>query len=154
MHTLSDEGLRLLCGDEAFRANAYLDQAGIATIGFGSIRLNGEPVALGMTINLPVAQALLRGDARKAAEAINRWITAPLTQAQFDALVSLVYNIGIGGFQTSTLRRVINAGLPVQADHFTRWNKVRDPNTGEHVVSNGLTARREREYARFAGESA
>ncbi len=148
MHKISDEGLRLLCGDEAFRSKAYLDQGGLPTIGFGSTRINGEPVTLDMEINLPVAHACLRGDAKTAATAVNKWITAPLTQAQFDALVSLTYNIGVGGFQTSTLRRVINEGLPVTEDHFTRWCKVKG------VVSNGLLARRKREYQRFMSEGA
>lgn len=154
MQTLSDEGLALLAGSEGLRVNAYHDQAGVWTIGYGTTRINGEPVTRGMEINIYVARALLRGDARLAATAVSRFITAPLTQAQFDALVSFTYNVGVTALQSSTLRRVINAGEPVGEDYFTRWCKVTDPETGQKVVSNGLLARRQREYRRFSGETA
>jgi lysozyme len=103
-----------------------------------------------MVINRAVGDALFRGDVSDAETEVNRLITAPLNQQQFDALVSFTYNVGGGALAGSSLRKVINSGRPVYRDLFTRWNKVRNP-AGQLVVSNGLTNRRNREYERFVG---
>lgn len=149
MRTLSDEGAEWIGGLEEFRSLSYLDQAGVWTIAFGCTRINDQPVTEGMEVNLAVGLALRRGDAAEAVAEVNRLISMPMTQSQFDALVSLTYNIGGGGLAGSTIRKEMNAGHPITEDMFTRWNKVTDPKTKQLVVSDGLTARRKREFARF-----
>ena len=68
----------------------------------------------------------------------------PLTQHQFDALVSFAYNVGVNALRTSTLRRKLNAGLYDEAaDQFLRWNR------GGGRVLAGLTRRRKAERLLF-----
>jgi lysozyme len=145
----SDAGIAWLAKYEGFRSRSYQDQAGIWTIGYGTISLNGQPVTEGMEVNQLVALALMRGNFTDTVAAINRLVIAPITQDQFDALVSLAYNIGTGAFAGSTVLKVINSGGRVTEDMFTRWNKVRV--NGVLVESNGLELRRRSEYERFSG---
>ncbi|WP_173506474.1 lysozyme, partial [Marinobacterium sp. xm-m-383] len=72
----------------------------------------------------------------------------PLTQPQYDALASFIFNLGGANFRTSTLLRKLNAYDYVgAADEFLRWNKQRQG--GQMVVLRGLTKRREEERALF-----
>lgn len=88
--------------------------------------------------------ALLRADLGTAEAAVNRLVTVPLTQNQFDALVSLVFNIGEGNFSKSTLLRRLNAGeREAAAGQFGRWNKSKG------VELAGLTKRRAAERELF-----
>jgi lysozyme len=75
-------------------------------------------------------------------------VKAALTQGQLDSLTDFVYNVGIGGFRSSTILKTLNAQQPVTEDMFTRWNKITLPD-GSHKVLDGLTARRRREYQLF-----
>lgn len=143
---LGERGFQLITGIEGLSLEAYLDQAGIPTIGYGTTRLNGFPVSLGMIINHPVAVALFYGDTQETIDFIKSVVKVPLTQNQTDALISLTYNIGFGGFQSSTLLKVINGSGQVYEDLFTRWNKYTHPITRKKLVSNGLTRRRKAEY--------
>ena len=80
-------------------------------------------------------------------DGIDRYAQVPLTQNQFDALVSWAYNVGLEGARTSTLMRKLNAGDYVgAADQLMRWNKA----GGREV--RGLTRRREAERALFMTE--
>src|SRR3954469_14753181 len=147
---LSEAGALLIRNNEAFRANAYLDSKGVPTIGYGTTLINGHvPVTMGMTCTPEQALTWFQSDCRKFVAAINDLVKIELTQNQFDALVSFVYNVGIGGFTTSSLLRAINHNQPIVEDPWTRWNKIRDPHTGQLVVLNGLTTRRQREYQHF-----
>jgi lysozyme len=79
-------------------------------------------------------------------------LTRAVTQNQFDALVSLCFNIGTGGFSQSSVLRLANAGstdkVAITAA-FGAWNKVTNPNTQLKEVSKGLTVRRGREAALY-----
>lgn len=98
----------------------------------------------GDTCTLEEGQALLEQDVAWAVEAVNRAVTVPLTQPQFDALVSFVYNIGAPAFLTSTLLKHLDAGnYGAAADDMLQWNHQ----DGE--VLDGLTVRREQERTRF-----
>lgn len=77
---------------EGFRAKAYLCPAGVPTIGYG----HTKDVKLGDTITHNQATELLYEDLGKFAHAVNRLVSVPLTQGQFDALVSFTYNLGVG----------------------------------------------------------
>lgn len=159
---LSAKGAGFIGRFEGFRAEPYNDPAGHATVGYGHL-LHFGPVT-----NLDKRQwggmsrekglKLLREDARDAGEAVDRLITRTLTQAQYDALVSLVFNIGAGNFQSSTLRKLLNQGAKRQANetphdamerHFQEvrnawfmWNKAGTP----LVIMPGLVSRRKAEY--------
>lgn len=152
LQTISEKGLALLRGDEEFRAVAYRDQGGVWTIGYGTTFIKGQPVAEGMTCTPEQAEAWLRGDAAYAAACVNQTANPrrPFTQAQFDALVSFAYNVGVGAYRASTLHKTILRDAPVLEHHFTDWCKYKDSATRTFKVSAGLLARRQREFARFS----
>lgn len=135
------DGLHLTESFEGCRLVAYQDVKGIWTIGFGH---TGVEVFPGMTITQAQAEAFLARDIIWAANFVNRNVTAQLTQHQFDAVVDLTFNIGVGNFLHSTLLKLINAGLPVQAAlQFARWSLAR----GKVIA--GLARRRQAEQALF-----
>jgi lysozyme len=97
-----------------------------------------------MKITAGQAESLLRKDITWVEKAVNKLVVVPLTQNQFDALSSLVFNIGEGGFANSTLLRLLNAGdYEGAANQFLRWNKQKG------VTLKGLTKRREEERKLF-----
>lgn len=146
--SISSLGLNLIKSFEELRLEAYLDQGGVPTIGWGTTKLNGYPVAMGMIINRPVAEALLYGDVLAVDRSLGQWIKfATLNQNQFDALTSLVYNIGIGNFVVSKLMKALNASNSIRSEFFTDWCKVTIGN--KKVLSNGLLARRKKEFDYF-----
>jgi lysozyme len=146
----SQQGLDFLKRREALRLTSYKDSAGIWTIGYGTIRIHGRPVTAGMTCTQEQAEEYLREDVADTVESVAKSLHGlPITQNQFDSLVSFTYNVGSGGFLTSTLLKMIRAGQPVVQDYFTRWSKVRDPRTKQLVVSRGLYARRVMEFRMF-----
>jgi lysozyme len=105
-------GRNLIIRAEGFRADAYLCSAGIATIGFGSIAWDdGERVQLGDTISRQDAEALLTDYiARHIDPVIPRLISRPLTQPQWDAYASFLYNFGEAKARGYTLTKVIADG--------------------------------------------
>jgi len=121
----SQSGLDAIKKFEVFRSQAYLDSGGVLTIGFGSTR----GVTEGMVIGTKEAEERLQDDLRAAEEAVNRLVTVPLSQDQFDALVSFVFNVGEGAFQKSTLLRKLNAGdhdsVPVELMKWVHVKKKR-----------------------------
>ncbi|SAL03172.1 lysozyme [Caballeronia fortuita] len=133
---------------EELRLVGYLCPAGVPTDGWGH---TGPEVRVGRQITLATAQANFDGDLyRKAEQPILNSVKVPLNQNQFDALVSLVFNIGAGNFASSTLlQKLNNRDYAGAAGQFLVWNKVRDPHTKQLVVSNGLSARRAAEKATF-----
>ena len=100
-------GIALIKRFEGFCAVVYNCPAGKPTIGYGHVVKPGERFGM-----LTEAQAteLLRADAEIAAHSVKRFISAPLTQNQFDVLVSFTFNLGGGALETSTLRSLINDG--------------------------------------------
>lgn len=126
---------------EKLRLSVYNDEAGKATVGFGHLVKEGESFT---TITEEQADILLGDDLAWAESVVNDHVHADLSQNQFDALVSLVFNIGSGNFENSTLLRLINAGNPeAAAQQFIRWDR-----TGGHE-SDGLKARRVAEQKIF-----
>ncbi|MFM6756436.1 MAG: glycoside hydrolase family protein [Dolichospermum sp.] len=130
---------------------AYKDPVGIWTIGFGSIEhldLN-RPIQPGDVINLTTAERWLKMEVEQAAEDVDQLCRAALTQGMFDALVSFVYNIGIGAFGESTLLRKLNNDVDYEgaAREFDRW--VHGTDNGTRTVLPGLVNRRNDEEALF-----
>lgn len=123
---------------------AYRDPGGVPTIGWGH---TGPDVRMGLTITRQRAQDLFDQDLRDAESAVFRYVTVPLTQGQFDALVSFVFNVGAAGFSTSTLRRKLNArDYAGAAAEFDRW--VYDKEASPDPLP-GLVSRRNQEQALF-----
>lgn len=119
---------RLIAEFEGFSPTVYRCQAGVRTIGYGHTR----GVVDGQTITKEEALALLMSDLSTLQKALASVIHVDVTEGQFVALLSLVYNIGMGNFRTSTLLRELNKENFVNAgNEFARWIYVkRQPNEG------------------------
>ncbi len=115
---ISEQGIALIKRFEGFSAQAYRCPAGKMTIGYGHVLTPHDDAA---PITEPQAHQLLLQDLKPMESAINRLVDVPLSQHQFDALASLVYNIGIGAFAGSTLLRKLNAGEEGVEKEFLRW---------------------------------
>lgn len=157
----SSTGVNSIKQDETFVARAYDDAQpkkvikpgdriiGRLTIGYGH---TGPEVKPGMVLDEPAGGELLKKDLIVAEQAVKRYVKVQLTQNQFDALVSFVFNVGIDNFRKSTLLKRINTDAPADqiAYEFTRWNKSRV--AGKLTVLLGLVKRRAREAALFGAE--
>lgn len=145
----SQSGIDFIKSHEGLRLTQYLDQAGLPTIGYGHLIKPNEGFYMGKTITTEQAEELLRSDLRPAEIAVNSGIFEPLTQWQYDALVSLIFNIGAGAFNSSTLKgRINNRFAPAEIEEaWLRWNKVRI--NGVLTVSAGLTQRRKDEVSMY-----
>jgi len=140
---ISNEGLNLIKNFESFSPVVYKCPAGLPTIGYGHV-LN-ETDSKEWKVTEDEALVLLDNDCNIAETAINA-IDADLEQNQFDALVSLVFNIGIGAFKVSTCKKLLQAGKTNQIpDQFDRWVFVKG------VKSRGLINRRNAEKKLFIG---
>lgn len=136
-------GLQLLESFEKCRLEAYQDGGGVWTIGWGHTR----GVKAGDTCNQAQADSWLMSDLTEAETAIDAAVKYPLNQNQFDALVCLVYNIGVEAFQKSTLLKYLNLNKMQMADsEFLKWNH------DNGVVVLGLVRRRRAERALFLGQ--
>ena len=116
-------GVDIICGFEGKRLAAYDDGAGVWTIGFGTtVYPNGIKVKKGDTCTEAQAKAYMAHDLKKFESAVNKAVTVQLNQNQFDALVSLAYNIGTNAFSKSTLVKKLNANdIRGAADQFDVW---------------------------------
>jgi len=141
IRSCNEAGKDIIRQSEGLRLTAYLCPAGKLTIGYGH---TGPDVKTGMTITEDQANALLSQDLVTAEKAISGAVSVTITDNQFSALVSFVFNLGAGNFLGSTLLKKLNANdIFGAADEFPRWNKVNGK------VLAGLTRRREAEKALF-----
>lgn len=140
----SDNAFQLITHFEGFSTKAYQDPVGIWTIGYGTIRVDGKPVTQGMTCTTAQAKEWMMDELAAITPQILKVCTVSLQQHELDALISFVYNLGIGNFQKSTLLKKINAKQPIIAKYFTDWNKARVNNILTPLA--GLTRRREAEF--------
>ena len=143
----SDEGLSLIQQFESFVGTWYSCPAGKMTIGFGHVQ---QPVDHHIVppISPDFAYALLRQDVVRFENAIKKAVTVPLSQAQFDALVSLVFNIGESNFACSTLLTKLNADNPrAAAVQFSVW--IYATVHGKKKILGGLVTRRKAEQTLF-----
>lgn len=119
MMKTSHDGREFIKAREGVRLSAYLDSAGIPTVGVGH---TGRGVHLGMKITQDQVDELLTHDLESAERCVNRHVTVPLSQQQFDALVSFTFNLGCGALMHSTLLRKLNAGdYNGAAEEFHKW---------------------------------
>ncbi len=143
--SVSNKGVDLICEFEGEQLIAYDDGVGVWTIGFGTIKYpNGVRVKKGDTCTLDQAKEYMRHDLIEFEHTVNSSVKVPLNQNQFDALVSLAYNIGSNAFKSSTLVKKLNTGdYQGAADQFNVW-----VNAGGKRMQ-GLVNRRDREKLLF-----
>jgi lysozyme len=144
MMKLSKVGADLIKKYEGCRLKAYKCPAGVWTIGFG----HTGNVKEGQVITQAQADALFDKDVQKFVDGVNKLVKVEINQNQFDALVSFVYNLGIGALKKSTLLQYVNKKqFDKAANEFDRWNKA-----GGKVLK-GLVNRRNSEEALFEEEA-
>lgn len=140
----SEKGLALTKESESLRLTAYADPGtGGApwTIGYGH---TGPHIEEGMVISQKDADHLLLLDVQESVDAVNKLVTAAITQNQFDALVDFTFNVGATNFEKSTLLIKLNKGdIQGAANEFPRWNRA-----AGHILG-GLIRRRGAERTLF-----
>ena len=140
-------GSELIKKFEQFRNHPYIDAVGVPTIGWGNtyyedgstVEMTDKPLTRQRGNELH--KFILEG----FEDAVNRYVKSEINNNQFDALVSLAYNIGVGNFRSSTLLKRVNAD-PCDYDiefQFKRWNKGRVLGVLQELK--GLTKRRNEE---------
>lgn len=140
----SQAGLDLIKSFEGFRDTAVRLPDGRWTIGFGHVRTARE----GLSIGEKDAEDLLRRDIAPAEDIVQSGVFAPLSQNQFDALVSLAFNISPVQFRDSDVLRALNAGdFIMAADGFDAWRSARV--NGRLIIVDALVRRRALEKAMF-----
>jgi len=154
---LSNHGINAIKNFEGLSLHAYRDVAGVWTIGYGSTRYHdGRTIKPGDKLaSEQQASALFSNTLGQYEEAVNQCVKAPLSQNQFDALVSFTYNEGTSALKQSTLLKKLNEkDYSGAADQFLVWNKITDPKTGEKVICDTLVARRKEERELFLSNQA
>lgn len=137
-------GIDLIKKWEGCKLTAYLCPANIPTIGVGTTKGITRTDVGKKTITMAEAERLLMEDLTRFEADVSKYVTVPLNENQFSAIVSLVYNIGPGAFANSTIRSMLNAkDFKSAAEQFARWNK------GGGKVLKGLVGRRADEKALF-----
>lgn len=145
---ISKQGLDLIKQFEGLRLKAYLCPAGVWTVGYG----HTKGVYPGMVITEELADKFLIDDVWNFEREVESLVHVPVTQGQFDALVSFAFNVGSDidedniaeGLGDSTLLRLLNRGDYAGAsDEFRKWNKSKGR------VERGLTRRRAAERELF-----
>jgi len=136
-----DKTRELVARFEGLRLAVYKDEAGLDTIGYGHLVKKGESFTV---ISIAQAEALLDADLEPARAAVAKYVAVPVSDNQRAALVSLVFNIGVGAFVASTLLSLLNEyDYQGAAGQFDRWVYAGGK------VSKGLQTRRSAEKALF-----
>lgn len=133
---ISDKGLAVLKLREGSRNKAYKDVKGIWTIGVGH---TGPEVQEGLVWTDQQILDVLKQDVKVAEQGVTDNVRVALSQNQFDALVSFIFNVGVTAFRRSTMLKYINIGeFGLAAQQFDRW-----------VIPIEVTSRRMSEKAQF-----
>jgi len=140
---ISKEGIALLKKFEGCELEAYQDSVDVWTIGYG----HTKDISEGMKITKEEAEAMLECELDEYEGYINKLVTVPLEQNQFDALVCWVYNLGPTNLKESTLLKLLNAG-----DYHTTPNQIKRWNKAGGETLKGLVRRREAEALLFEGK--
>ena len=144
---MSEEGLELIKEFEGCKLEAYKCPAGVWTIGVGStLYEDGSKVQKGDYLESEdEAMDLLALTLGKYEQSVAKAVHVPLTQNEFDALVSFTYNVGGANLASSTLLKLLNSGesKSIVAQEFHKWNKA----GGKELA--GLTRRRQAEARLF-----
>ena len=123
MRHITQRGLDFIKQFEAFSEYHYYCPAGKKTIGWGHIILDNESIQEPLSVD--DGEILLKKDVQSSEMAVFRNISVPLSDNQFDALVSFTFNCGAGALQRSTLRMKINREeYGEAAEEFSKWCKI------------------------------
>ena len=137
-------GALFIVGHEGTVPEVYLDPVGIPTVCSGHTSTVSHK-DVGKPFSAEVCAELLRQDLQDSEEAVKRHVTQPITQEQYDALVSFTFNVGEKNLAQSTLLRRLNAGKCMEAaQEFNRWVYAK----GRKLA--GLVRRRHEESTLFA----
>lgn len=129
---------------EGVRTRAYLDPAKKASIGVGHLILPEDHLKVGDVISMARVDELLTKDVQTALSAVNRLVKVPLNKSQCVALVSFIFNVGVGAFRRSSVLKHLNLGhYQTAADRLLLWNK------GGGKILPGLVRRRKAERELF-----
>lgn len=140
--TMSAAALVGIAAFEGYSPTTYLDIVGIPTIGFGTT----EGVKTGQKIDPVAALQRKLSDVQKFESAVKQCVKVPLHQHEYDAFLSLSYNIGAGAFCKSMLVKKLNAeDYDGACKEILRWDRA----GGKQV--RGLTLRRQKEYQKCIG---
>lgn len=116
---VSDDGIARLTAREGKRNKAYKDTKGIFTIGVGH---TGPEVHEFLAWTDGQVAAALKDDLDEVEQALDKYVLVPLTQKQYDALASFIFNVGVNAFRRSTMLRFINLRMfDKAAAEFDRW---------------------------------
>jgi lysozyme len=138
---INNAGIQLIKTFEGCKLTAYQDQKGIWTVGFGC---TGPTIKEGLTITQDEADKMLLDALGLVIRGLNGLIVVPITENQFNAMASLIYNVGLEYFKTSTLLRYVNnSDFVAAADQFLLWDHC----AGK--VDPGLLRRRQAERELF-----
>lgn len=141
---LSAAGAVGIIQHEGMVQTVYLDPVGIPTVCVGHTGPEVTQARVGESLSEQQCQELLKHDTRTAQAAVGRLVKIPVSQGQYDALVSFTFNVGAGNLQSSTLLRKLNANDCLgAAAEFLRWNRAKGK------VLPGLTKRRLDEATTF-----
>jgi len=142
MRHINQEGLDLIKEFEGFFSDSYLCPSGVWTIGYGH---TGKDVKSGQKIDNKRGEELLRNDVAWAEEGIERLVEVPVTDNMFSALVSLAFNIGVGGVKKSNVMKYLNGWAFIDsANAFLKHSE-----TLQGKVLPGLLRRRKAERELF-----
>lgn len=149
----SPSGRAAIARREGTKLIAYQDSVGIWTVGVGHTSAAGPPkVMRGLKITAAESDEILARDLASVEAAVSSLVEVPLSQNEFDALVSLVFNIGAGAFKKSTALRSLNGGNRTgAADAMLAFNKATVG--GRKVALKGLATRRQDERAQFLSKA-
>lgn len=138
LHKVKDDGM----------VHAYRCPAGKWTCGYGATR----GVRSGVTWTKEYSEMRLIEDLEEHGKIVKKSVNVPLTQSQYDALTSFVFNLGGGAFRSSTLLKKLNKGMYDDCpEQIMRWNKAKVD--GKLIPLRGLTRRRSAEAAIFSRDA-
>jgi lysozyme len=144
----SQAGIDLIKRFEGCKLKPYLCPAKFWTVGYGHVIGNGKEAPEKQLYTRGEIDELLRTDLARFEQGVLRYCPVPLTQFEFDSLVSFSFNLGLGVLQRSTLRRkLLRQDRQAAAKEILKYNKA-----GGQVLK-GLTRRREAEYRMFTKET-
>ena len=152
---ISKEGIDLLKKFEGFEPKQYLCIAKKPTIGYGHVvnsteYFNGKLLA-NCSLEEIDATELLKKDLFNFENGLNTVLKSlELKQNQFDAIICLIFNIGLEAFKNSTmLKLLLECDFEKSSKEFLKWCKITDAKTGEKVINKGLEKRRKKEKELF-----
>lgn len=145
---ISQAGIDLIKRFEGCKLKPYLCPAKFWTVGYGHVIGNGKTKPEKQLYTQEEVNEFLRTDLARFEQGVLRYCPVPLTQFEFDSLVSFSFNLGLGVLQRSTLRRkILRQDKQAAARNILKYNKA-----GGQVLK-GLTRRREAEYRMFTKET-